>query len=206
MEGSIGRAAVNRRYGLLVVSVQCCIGFALATLPLTGCEAVGNTRAVDAAEFSGDTIICKVSLDQPVDGGKALGLLVRCKVICDSAGTYRAEAQLRQEHSRSPVAYANRGGEDIAGSSMGRGHPTPFDALVPGPTPLQLWIPGSEIRHRGQAGNAWLEIEVYSDVNPPRPPRWFRCSIEKLDPGRFVERLPGRDAPPPLPTQRRRGG
>ncbi|MBI5709710.1 MAG: hypothetical protein HZC42_05295 [Candidatus Eisenbacteria bacterium] len=155
-----------------------------------------------------DTVQCTTTLDRSGGNRLAAGLIVQCTVAVDSAAAYSINGQLYQDRRRGPVSYANDRGNDISRSALGQGRPTEVQAAQPGPLPVALWFPGSEVHRRAHRGEAWMDLQVrrqYADLPRSREevasqaPHWYRCRIVNVDPAAFVARLPGLDIPPALP-------
>ena len=127
----------------------------------------------------------------------ALGLFVRCEIPADSAGILMGRATLWQRGGDALVATANSHGSDFTNSSLHGGTPVRVEVTGAGPAAVEFWFPGSEIHHEGHTGAAAVLIEIWRDGAPQGPVRYYRCEIPKLEPPRFVRRLPGSHGPWP---------
>jgi hypothetical protein len=165
-------------------------------------------REASMAVPPADTVRCATRLDRAAGAKRAAGMIVACTIPMDSAGTFTIMSQLYQDRRRGPVAFANQRGQDISRSALGMGSPVVVHAARRGPVRVELWFPGSELRRRAHAGDAWVDIQVQGhDASIPRSradlaahaPRWYRCRVAGLDPAVFVDRLPGQDLPRALP-------
>ena len=182
--------------------------FVMLATAVVGLSACGAGKLPVSPAPPAIEIPCSAELEASGNKAGAIGLVIKCDLTVAAPGPYGVDAQIYQDRRRGAVAYANEHGVDISRSAMRRGQPLLGRALHAGPLPIRLWFPGSEIRVRGVQGEAWVDIQL-SDSTRLLPigktnaaahnPTFFRCRLPKLEPQKFVSRLPGQDEVPKLP-------
>jgi hypothetical protein len=140
-------------------------------------------------------IPCTTRLDSTGGGPLALGLFLRCEIPPDSAGTLMGRATLWQRGGDVLVATSNAHGSDRTSRALRGGTPVRVEDTGAAPMALEFWLPGSEIHREGHSGPATVLIEIWREEAPQGPARYFACELPKLEPARFVRRLPGSDGP-----------